>query len=361
MAVIGLRLGERRTLAQLGAFDFAVAVGIGAIIGRTVTTSSASFATGAVALVTLQVVHRLVAFARRHSRIARIIDHPPRVLVTQGKIQDRELARAGLTATDLYALLRQQGVDDLSQVGYLLYETRGVTTVIGADREPGPLMRDGLFAPDTAMWPSLLNGMPGSSINKCCLMTASMIPVANTQTVPRPGDLADPIPIRSLPMSLLQPGDTFPELTFTVPGGKTVTVPETFAGQFGVVLFYRGAWCPYCNAQLRGFQRASATLADAGVQVAALSVDDEAATAGLIAKHGLTFPVGYGADARAIADLTGAFVNPEPVYLQSTGFVLDPGGKVVVSVYSSGAIGRLVPEDVAGLVRYVRGHAATSA
>ena len=146
VAVVGLRLGERRTLAQLGAFDFAVAVAIGAIIGRTVTTLSASFATGAVALVTLLVVHRLVAFARRHSRIARLIDHPPRVLVARGEIQDRELARAGLTAADVYALLRQQGVDDLGQVGYLLYETRGVTTLIGADGEPGPLMRDGLLA-----------------------------------------------------------------------------------------------------------------------------------------------------------------------------------------------------------------------
>ena len=146
VAVIGLRLGERRTLAQLGAFDFAVAVAIGAIIGRTVTSSSASFATGAVALVTLLVVHRLVAIARRHSRIARIIDHPPRVLVAQGDIQDRELARAGLTNADLYALLRQQGVDDLRQVGYLLYETRGATTLIGADGEPGPMMRDGLCA-----------------------------------------------------------------------------------------------------------------------------------------------------------------------------------------------------------------------
>jgi uncharacterized membrane protein YcaP (DUF421 family) len=146
VAVIGLRLGERRTLAQLGAFDFAVAVAIGAIIGRTVTTPSASFATGAVALVTLLVVHRLVAFARRHSRIARLIDHPPRVLVAAGKIQDRELARAGLTTADVHALLRQQGVDDLGQVGYLLYETRGTTTLTGIDREPGPLMRDGLSA-----------------------------------------------------------------------------------------------------------------------------------------------------------------------------------------------------------------------
>lgn len=92
----------------------------------------------------------------------------------------------------------------------------------------------------------------------------------------------------------------------------------------------------------------------------ALSVDDEA-TADLIARHGLTFPVGFGADARALADPTGAFVNPDPVYLQSTSFVLDPAGKVLVSVYSSGAIGRLVPDDVAGLARYLREHAATSA
>jgi hypothetical protein len=44
--------------------------------------------------------------------------------------------------------------------------------------------------------------------------------------------------------------------------------------------------------------------------------------------------------------------------VQSTGFVLDPAGRVVVSVYSSGAIGRLVPEDAIGLIRYRREHAA---
>ena len=94
------------------------------------------------------------------------------------------------------------------------------------------------------------------------------------------------------------------------------------------------------------------------VTAAALSVDDEATTQELIAKHGLRFPVGHGADASAIADATGAFVNDEPLFLQPTGFVLDPGGRVVVSVYSSGAIGRLVPQDVIGLIRYLRSHAA---
>jgi uncharacterized membrane protein YcaP (DUF421 family) len=146
VAVVGLRLGERRTIAQLGAFDFAVAVAIGSIIGRTATAASTSFATGAVALVTLLAVHRIIAFARRHSGIARAIEHPPRVLVAYGEIQHRELASTGLTAADVYMLLRENGVDDLSQVGYLLYEPRGSTTVIRAGWEPGPVMRQGLAA-----------------------------------------------------------------------------------------------------------------------------------------------------------------------------------------------------------------------
>ena len=161
-------------------------------------------------------------------------------------------------------------------------------------------------------------------------------------------------------MTLLNPGDQFPPLTIDTTDGQTLTIPGAFAGDFGVVLFYRGSWCPYCNAQLRSFERAGQALADAGIRVAALSVDDKDTTTALVARHKLTFPVGYGADAHAVAALTGAFVNPDPVYLQSTGFVLDPAGKVVVSVYSSGAIGRLVPEDVVGLVGYLREHSASA-
>ncbi len=57
-----------------------------------------------------------------------------------------------------------------------------------------------------------------------------------------------------------------------------------------------------------------------------------------------------------MAAATGAYVNDDPRYLQSTGFVLAPDGTVVTAVYSSGPIGRLVPEDVVGLVTYVKQH-----
>ena len=160
-------------------------------------------------------------------------------------------------------------------------------------------------------------------------------------------------------MSRLNPDDPFPLIAVTPVDAEPLELPDALAGHFAVVLFYRGAWCPYCNAQLRSFQRAKDTLSELGGKVLALSVDDEATTRELIAKHGLGFPVGHSADANAIAESTGAFVNPEPAYLQSTGFVLSPDGKVIVSVYSSGAIGRLVPDDVVGMIRYVKQHAAT--
>ncbi|HEX5291953.1 MAG TPA: peroxiredoxin family protein [Streptosporangiaceae bacterium] len=159
-------------------------------------------------------------------------------------------------------------------------------------------------------------------------------------------------------MALLHPGDTFPSLNVALPGGGSLRLPDALQGHFGVVLFYRGSWCPYCNAQLRAFQRAADKLAAVDARVVALSVDDEATTAKLIAQHGLEFPVGHSADARVLAEATGAFVNEDPVFVQSTGFVLSPDGRVVVSVYSSGAIGRLVPEDVIGLITYLRSRAA---
>jgi peroxiredoxin len=159
--------------------------------------------------------------------------------------------------------------------------------------------------------------------------------------------------------NLLTPGDAFPALTLDQPGGARLALP--LHGDYTVVLFYRGSWCPYCNAQLRAFQRAQDKLSEVGARVVALSIDDEATTQATIDKHGLTYPVGYGVDARAIAEVTGAVVNPQGGYVESTGFVVGPDGKVLVSVYSTNAIGRLVPEDVLGFIRYVREHEQAAA
>lgn len=152
---------------------------------------------------------------------------------------------------------------------------------------------------------------------------------------------------------MLHNGQTFPTLSFRAVGGGILTLPDDLAGAFGVVLVYRGSWCPFCNAQLAAFQRAGQRLDALEVTVAALSVDDEPTSKSLVAEHGLEFPVGHSADADTVSAATGAFTNPEPHHLQSTGFVLSRSGVVLTAVYATGAIGRLVPADVAGFVDHL--------
>lgn len=162
--------------------------------------------------------------------------------------------------------------------------------------------------------------------------------------VPADGKFAAPV---------LRNGEPFPNITVDLVGGGHILLPTDLAGSFGVVLFYRGSWCPYCKAQLTAFSRAYDELTALGLKIVALSVDDEATSATFATSLGARFPIGHSADVDRIAALTGAYTNDSPKYFQTTGFILDPDGAVITAVYSSGAIGRLVPADVAGFVRYV--------
>ena len=155
-------------------------------------------------------------------------------------------------------------------------------------------------------------------------------------------------------MTRLQNGQMFPKLEVPAVGAGVIRIPDSLAGSFGVVLIYRGAWCPYCRAQLAAFELATEKLAALGIKVVAFSVDDEATTRGVADQHQLRFAIGHSADANIVASATGAYINEKPLHLQTTGFLLAPDGTIANAVYSSGPIGRLVPDDVAGMVAYIK-------
>lgn len=66
---------------------------------------------------------------------------------------------------------------------------------------------------------------------------------------------------------MLQNGNVFPSLTFARVGGGEIRLPKDLAGGFGVILFHRGAWCPYCNAQLAAYERAADEFAKEHIKV----------------------------------------------------------------------------------------------
>jgi alkyl hydroperoxide reductase subunit AhpC len=68
----------------------------------------------------------------------------------------------------------------------------------------------------------------------------------------------------------------------------------------------------------------------------------------------IPFPVAWGLKAKEISFKTGAFYDGEKGYLHASGFVINPEGKIVNAVYSTMAIGRLVPKDCLGLIAFLR-------
>ena len=68
----------------------------------------------------------------------------------------------------------------------------------------------------------------------------------------------------------------------------------------------------------------------------------------------ISFPLAYGLNAREISLKTGGFYEGEKGYLQPSGFVLSPGGKIANAVYATMAIGRLGAKDCIRLISYLR-------
>lgn len=146
-AIVGLRVSHRRTLAEMTGFDFVAAVAVGAIVGRVPNADGTTYLAGLVTLVTVLAAHAVLARARRRPLVARFLDHPPRLLVSDGRVLDDALRACGLTVADLHAQLREKGVYDLSDVRYVIFEQRGSLSVVrcqDADERGGQVLSEAL-------------------------------------------------------------------------------------------------------------------------------------------------------------------------------------------------------------------------
>jgi uncharacterized membrane protein YcaP (DUF421 family) len=144
-AVVGLRVAHRRTLSQWTAIDFAAAVAIGAVMGRTAVAEGQSALVGATALVSFLAAHALVNLGRGNRWLAKAVDHRVRILVDHGRLRSDQLRICGLTENDVLAKLRERGVRELVELRYVLYETKGELTVVRETGDAdGTLVRAGL-------------------------------------------------------------------------------------------------------------------------------------------------------------------------------------------------------------------------
>jgi peroxiredoxin len=111
---------------------------------------------------------------------------------------------------------------------------------------------------------------------------------------------------------------------------------------------------------LAAFARAQDRLVAEGITTVAGSTDPVEKARETVAEQALTFPVGYGLPLKDTARALGAFYDPQRGILHATGFVIRPDRRIALAQYSSGPIGRLVWQDVLGLVQFFKGGARKS-
>ena len=84
---------------------------------------------------------------------------------------------------------------------------------------------------------------------------------------------------------------------------------------------------------------------DTDINLLAASVDKMDKALEMVNDYGIEFPVGCNLDPVAVSGLTGAFYDGEGRFLHAAGFIIDPDGKIVNAVFSTGPLGRLRAEN----------------
>lgn len=75
-----------------------------------------------------------------------------------------------------------------------------------------------------------------------------------------------------VPAGVAAPGLSLPDTELLDVHGAPTTLASAQAGKPAVLVFYRGAWCPYCNVALRAYQAdLLPTLVERGVELIAVS------------------------------------------------------------------------------------------
>jgi len=86
----------------------------------------------------------------------------------------------------------------------------------------------------------------------------------------------------------------------------------------------------------------------------AASVDGIEDATKIVKDNQLTFPVAYGLDEKEVSSVTGAFYEEDKGFIHATGFLFNREGTIIVVSYSTGAIGRLNPQDCIALITYLQ-------
>lgn len=132
-----LRASGKRTLSKLNAFDFVVTIALGSCLATIILSKDTSLLQGATAFAVLTAMQFVVAWlSARYPRVGQMVRAKPTLLAYRGELQHAALKSERVAVDELYAALRNSGLQRMDQADAIVLESDGSLSVLhGEARE----------------------------------------------------------------------------------------------------------------------------------------------------------------------------------------------------------------------------------
>jgi|CXWL01.1.fsa_nt_gi peroxiredoxin len=107
----------------------------------------------------------------------------------------------------------------------------------------------------------------------------------------QPTKLSQTVTVEDAAKTALNVGAKIPEFTLNDPLGKRVSTNDLLKQGNLVIVFYRGAWCPFCNRYLHTLQENLPRIKENGGVLVAISVENADRSMAISKKNDLTYTV----------------------------------------------------------------------
>lgn len=150
----------------------------------------------------------------------------------------------------------------------------------------------------------------------------------------------------SLPDPGLEVGSRAPDFTLPNAFGEDVSLADQLAKGPVILTFYRGAWCPYCNLELKALQESLPAFHEEGARLLAVSPQKPGESLEQVKEEGLPFEVLSDLDNQVMKDYNLFFRVPDGmvrVYKEKMGLDLadyNGDGRYVLPVPATFVIDR---------------------
>ena len=133
-----LRITGKRTLSKMNVYDFVFVVALGSVLASTILTQSISLADGLVAFVCLMGLQYLLSYLSVQShQVDGVVNGVPTLIFHQGRFLESKMNQERVSAEELRAAARNNGIMDMSEIDSIVLETDGSFSIVKPSKVKG--------------------------------------------------------------------------------------------------------------------------------------------------------------------------------------------------------------------------------